>query len=269
MGNGLARAREPRSQLHTGGAHLEIACNELAAPDTASNEDQVVRSKARQNFLRQNGCRDGTDVAASLHALDHERIRAGAKQLLAQCQGWREADDLGAARLDRFDASLWRDTACQNDMADTALRADVDQVEQLRMHGDEIDTEGLGRERLRADDLRIEQVGRHRAAGNDAEAAGIADRRDEIALRHPRHRAAQDRIFAAEKLAAPRHQRRGLGVSGHRSSHSRLNETMRHRTAGRARQAVSTVWIEIQELAGFSRANYEQCRHRRVPHKLQ
>ena len=90
------------------------------------------------------------------------------------------------------------------------LRADVDQLDQHRVHGDQIDAERPVGALLGLGDLGVEQIGRHRAAGDHPERAGIGQSRDEVALRDPAHRAAEDRDLAAEEVGAALHQpRRG------------------------------------------------------------
>jgi len=195
------------AELHAGRAHLQVTCHRFAAADAAGHEHQMIRRKARQDFLREDGRGHGADVAARFHALDHKRVRAGAQQLLAERQRGRKADDLGTMRLDRLETALGRDTASQHDMRDAVLCADIDKVEQLRVHGDEVHAEGLGRQRLGGGDFRVQKRRRHRAAGDHTEAARVTDRRNEIAFGHPRHRAAQDRGLATEEFAATRHQR--------------------------------------------------------------
>ncbi len=59
---------------------------------------------------------------------------------------------------------------------------------------------------LRLGDLGVEQIGGHRAAGDDAERAGVGERGDEVALRDPAHRAAEDGDLAAEEIGAALHQ---------------------------------------------------------------
>src|SRR6185312_3866594 len=59
---------------------------------------------------------------------------------------------------------------------------------------------------LRLGDLRVEQLRAHCSAGDHPEAAGIGNRRDEMALANPAHRAAHDRNIAAEELGAAMHQ---------------------------------------------------------------
>jgi hypothetical protein len=90
-------------------------------------------------------------------------------------------------------------------MADIMLLADFDQVEELRVHRDQIDAERLVGERLGPGDLRIELLGVHRAAGDHAEAAGVGDCGDEVALGHPGHGAAEDGDLAAQEFTATGH----------------------------------------------------------------
>jgi hypothetical protein len=59
---------------------------------------------------------------------------------------------------------------------------------------------GLGGQRLGRGDFGIEQFGRHRPAGDHAKAARVADGGNEVALRNPAHRAAQDRVLGAEEF---------------------------------------------------------------------
>ena len=59
--------------------------------------------------------------------------------------------------------------------------ADIDEIEQPRMQGDEVDAEGLAGQRRRRGDLGIEKLGGHRPRGDHPEATGIGDRSDEVA----------------------------------------------------------------------------------------
>ncbi len=99
---------------------------------------------------------------------------AGAKQIT-----------FAPVRLDRLDAAARRQAAGQHDMADIMPVAHADEIEQHRVHGDEIDAEGRARELFGRNDLCFQQIGRHCPAGDEAEAPGIAHRRDEMALGHP------------------------------------------------------------------------------------
>ena len=141
-------------------------------------------------------------------------IGAATAQLLAD-NGYHVI--AAARRLDRFYAALGRNAAGKHDMADFMLRADRDQIEQHRVHGNQVHAERLAGQRLGRGDFGVEQFRRHRPAGDHAKAAGVADRRDEIALRHPAHRPAQDRALAAEKFGAAGHQGSEFG-SGHKFS---------------------------------------------------
>src|SRR3546814_10718805 len=71
-----------------------------------------------QYLLRQHARRDGTDMAAGFHSFDHQRIDARADQFLSERQRRRKADDLGARRLDRFQAALRRQAAGKHDRSE-------------------------------------------------------------------------------------------------------------------------------------------------------
>src|SRR3546814_6219071 len=86
-------------------------------------------------------------------------------------------------------------------MPDLMSRANVDEVENLRMHGAEVYAERLARELLRFGDFRITQFRRHRAARNHAKTTSIADRRDKIAFRNPTH------VPAPDSVVPPQHFR--------------------------------------------------------------
>src|SRR3546814_10540267 len=129
-----------------------------------------------------------------------------ADQLLGQREGRGEADEFRPALLDPVDRARWGEAAGEDDMPDVVLLADVDQLHDLGMHGDEVDAEGPGRPLLRLGDLGVEQVRRHGPAGDDAEAASVGDGGDEVALRNPAHRAAHDGDLAAEEIGAALHQ---------------------------------------------------------------
>ena len=87
------------------------------------------------------------------------------------------------------------------------LRADLDQLEQHRVHGDQVHAERLAGQRL----------GRRRSRASSRSGViapqaitpkppALLIAADEVALGHPAHRAAQDRVFAAEEFGAARHQ---------------------------------------------------------------
>src|SRR3546814_10066013 len=100
-------------------------------------------------------------MAAGFHSFDHQRIDARADQFLSERQRRRKADDLGARRLDRFQAALRRQAAGKHDMADAMSGAHGDQLEKLRMHGNQVDAEIACRQRLRRRDLGIERSEEH------------------------------------------------------------------------------------------------------------
>ncbi len=62
---------------------------------------------------------------------------------LRQHQGRGEADQPGAAVLDRAHGGPGRDAAGQHDVADPGAQADLHQVVELRVHGDQVDAERL------------------------------------------------------------------------------------------------------------------------------
>lgn len=67
-------------------------------------------------------------------------------------------------------------------MADIAGQANVNQLIQLRVHGDQIDAEGFGGQRLGGLDLRLQQVGCHGAARDHAETTRVGDTGNQISL---------------------------------------------------------------------------------------
>ena len=188
-----------------------------AAADPAGHEDEMVFGEFGQHFLRQDAGGDRADMAARFHAFDHQRIRAGAQQLLGERQCRREADHLGGVlpALDRFDTAFGRNAPGQHHMAHGVLFAHGDEVEELRVHGDEVHAERAVGQLAGFGDFGVEQIGRHRPAGDHAEPAGVRNGRDEIAFGHPAHRPAQNGGFAAEKIATALHQTRSLGVTVH------------------------------------------------------
>ena len=160
----------------------------------------TARRQLRQNFLRQHHCRNRADMAAGLAAFDHQRIRARAQQLLRQRQRRRRRRPAVRAEcLDRLDrrtggmppaSTTWLTPCPRRPRSDrTAAGCMV-----IRLTPN-----GLVGQRLGRGDFGAEQVRRHRPAGDHAEPARIADRGDKVALGHPGHRAAQDRVFAAKK----------------------------------------------------------------------
>ena len=131
-----------------------------------------------------------------------------AHQLLGQHQRRREAQRRARRRrLMRAIAAPGGMPPASTTWPTRCASADIDQLQELRVHGDEIDAERAVGQRARS------RRSRRRAdratstpRGDHAEAAGIGDRGDEVALRHPGHRAAHDRELGAEEGAAARPQ---------------------------------------------------------------
>ena len=196
------RADEAGAELAAHRPHLQIAGHQPAMADPAGDEDRDVGGERRQYLLGEHRGRDRADMAARLHALDHQGVDSRADQLLRQRQRRSEADQLGAVALDPVDRSRRRQPAGEDDMADLVPGADVDQLGELRMHGDEVDPERPLGPLLRLGDLGVEQLRSHRPAGDHPERAGVGQGRDEVALRDPAHRAAEDRDLAAEEVGA-------------------------------------------------------------------
>ena len=140
--------------------------------------------------------------------------RAGAKQT-----------SLAPLPLIRSIAPPRRKAAGEDDVADIMLGADIDQLRELRVHGDEVDAERAVRAHFRLGDLGVEQLGSHRAAGDHTEAAGIGDGGDEVALADPAHRAAHDRDVAAKEFGAAVHQLGEALMAFGRMNRARLGDS--------------------------------------------
>ena len=211
VGDAFARGGEAGAELGAGGPHLQIGQDGLAAPQAAGDEYRHLLDM-RQDFLRQHGERDRADMAAGLTALDHDGVGAGADQTFGQHQGRGEGDQLRAAVLDRAHRAAGRNAAGQHHMAHPGGGANAHQVVELRVHGDEVDAERQAGHRLGGGDLLFQQLRPHRAAGDDAEAAGIGDGGDQMALADPAHRAAHDGDARAQEGTAARPQPVQLGA---------------------------------------------------------
>ena len=126
---------------HAGRAHLEVGSDRLAAADPAGDEDRHL-VQVRQDLLRQHAGRDRADMAAGLHALDHQRI--GARSAPASSRAPAPGRSRPAWRRRRFSAWIAgarRDAAGEHDMADPRSRQTSTSSLQLRMHGDQVDAE--------------------------------------------------------------------------------------------------------------------------------
>lgn len=82
-------------------------------------------------------------MPARLGALNHERIDARAHQLLREGQRRGKTDQLRARSLHRRDRRAGGNAAGQRDVPDLFLGADLDKVEERRVHGDQVNAEGL------------------------------------------------------------------------------------------------------------------------------
>ena len=116
MGDRFGGADEARAELARRPPPSPDSRDRLAAADAAGDEDRHVADLG-QDLLGQHRCRHRADMAARLHALDHDRIGAGAHQLLGQDQGRGEAHQLGPALLDPLHGDPGRQAAGEHDMA--------------------------------------------------------------------------------------------------------------------------------------------------------
>jgi hypothetical protein len=198
-------ANKTRSELHTRCAHLDIRQDRLAAADAAGDKYRHF-VQVRQHLLRQNGGRHRADMTTGLAPLDDDRVRPHTHELLCEDQRRRKAQHLRAGGADPLDCRAGRYAASQYDVANALPDADIDQFQELRMHRDQVDAERALGERLRRSDFLVQQFRLHRARRDDAEAAGIRDGRNQVALGHPRHRPAHDGEISAEKSPAARPQ---------------------------------------------------------------
>jgi len=91
-------------------------------------------------------------------------------------------------------------------MAHFIFRANINQFHDLRMHGDQVHAEWLGRQRLRGGNFRIEQFGRHRPARDHAKTSSVGDSRHQVPFRNPGHSATHDGDVAAKEFRAALHE---------------------------------------------------------------
>ena len=201
MGDGFGRRDEACSHLHASGTHADEGCHRLAMSDPAGDDHRHV-AKGRQDFLRQHRGRDRPYVTTGLRPLDHQGIHTGSGEPTGNGPIGCEAHGLASGFANAGHRHPWRQPTGENDVADTTFEADLHQLVELWMHDDEIDAERFRGERSRGLDLGRKELRRHRTASEHTEAAGIGNRRDQIALRHPGHRPAHDRDFATENIEA-------------------------------------------------------------------
>ena len=201
-----ARADEAGAELNADCAHFKISCDRLPAADSAGDEYRDIVADVGKNFLSEHGRRNRADVASRFHSLDHERVDRRAHQLLCKGKRWSKRHQFCAICLNSFDCPARRKAARKNHMSDMVLRADVDQLGKLRVHRDEIDPKGPLRSSPRFGNFPIEEFRGHCSARNHSKAAGVGNCRDETAFADPAHRAAHDRIFAAQELGSAVHQ---------------------------------------------------------------
>jgi len=203
MGDRLIGADKAGPELHARRPHLQIRQHRLAASNPAGNKDRHV-AELRQDFLGQHARRHRSDVPARLATLNDDPIDLHADELACYAESRREAQNAGFTLFDSAHCGAARETARQYDMTHPMLGADVDQVEELRVEGDQVDAKGTTSQRLGRANLGREQLRRHRSRSDDAEPPGIGNSCDQVALRNPGHRSAHDGEVAAEQLEAVR-----------------------------------------------------------------
>src|SRR3546814_8190826 len=81
MRDRLMRADEAGAKLHARRTHFQIGGDCLAPRDSARDEDRRLIGKGGEDFLRKHRCGDRPDMAARLHALDHQRSEEHTSEL--------------------------------------------------------------------------------------------------------------------------------------------------------------------------------------------
>ena len=124
-----------------------------------------------------------TDAGAFVH--DHDAVFLEFRDVLLR---------LVAGGLDDLDAAL------DDGLAIFRVGRRLD-----RGKNGQIDAERLVGQAAAARDLLHEVLGRRlRQCGDEAERAGVGDRRDQLGASHPLHSALHDRVFDAHELGKPR-----------------------------------------------------------------
>src|SRR3546814_3674895 len=95
-----------------------VVCSSDLPADAAGDEHRHLGGDLGQDLLREHAGRDRADMAAGLHALDHQRVDARADQLLGEAERGREADQLRAAHLDRLEAAARWQAAREHDRSE-------------------------------------------------------------------------------------------------------------------------------------------------------
>ena len=154
-----------------------------------------------QDLLRQNAGGDRPDVATGLGTFNDDSIGPGSHQTPSDGQGRGKGDDLHGSLLQAADISIPRQSAGQNDMAHLPIDTDADEFLEIRVQGDEIDTEGTIREFKRGSDFSVEHVRSHGATCDDTESPGIRKRGNKVSLGEPSHGTAHDGVLRTQQFA--------------------------------------------------------------------
>ena len=109
------------------------------APSDATSDEYRNAGEVRQDLLGQDPGGNRSDMPACLVAFDHDRIDAACGRATREAEGGCKTEDARSALLNSTDRRSPRKPAGEHDMADVMGRTDVDQLDKLRVKGDQID----------------------------------------------------------------------------------------------------------------------------------
>ena len=227
-GAGLGGGDEASSDPHPVGAERERRGQPAPVEQAACGDDRQLRSDGIDHLGDEGHRGHRPRVAAAFGALGDDEIDSagGRGDGVAHLAAHAADEDVVAVELVDH---LAGDAEAGDEDARPTVDDGLDAFLHLtRQRGEQIDTERLRGEGLDLGDLLAEFIGLHRARAERADAAGLADRRDETVVTHPAHAGEHHRVFDVQQFgessaqchaqdgspAPPRLSYRGRGLRG-------------------------------------------------------
>ena len=207
MRDALRRRREPRAQLRAGGAHPQVGRDRLPPPDPAGHEHRHLPCTCGRISCASTPSDTGPMCPPASDPSIDQRVHPGPHQPLRQAPAPARSRSPARRRPSPAEPpppSARRPPAPRappRDARHTSISASSCGCMVMRF------TPNGSSVRAWVPAISAASMsGPHGAAGDHAEPAGVADRRDQVPLAHPAHRAAQDRGARAQERRPPRPQ---------------------------------------------------------------
>ena len=209
----LVDGEEARAHLHALGTQREGRADAATVGDAAGGDDGNGNGLAHAGHERHGG--ELADVTTRLGALGDHGIDAKALHAPGLRRGGDDGNDLDAG-IAPHGQVLDRAAGARGDDLDAELDDELGDLGRERVHEHDVTAKGLAGLRLSLLDLLGNPIELGATAGDDAQAAGLADRRGKRGIRDAGHAALDDGSLDAQEFGYSRFHEALRPTSGSR-----------------------------------------------------